>query len=312
MIKSITVKRFKAVQNAHFDLHGTDILIGGNNSGKSSALQAIQFAVGILQTLKLNNNLNFKRGKDTLGTSLAPEQLVYSPIKDVNLLLFGADPLREGAGRSISIKIEKTDESGTNVAEITVSKGRNKNIAVSLKGAVLCQKIADVEHTFSMYVPGLAGIPFVEEFRPLGAVRRAVAKGDSNTILRNVLFQLQEKGDSNFTDFLSDIQTIFPDMRIRIDPRLDNDGVIEVFVTTGDYEKPIDAMGTGVLQIIQICAYVNLFNPQLLLLDEPDSHLHPSNQKLLAQTITSVAEKGCNILIATHSRHFGRGVAPNC
>jgi ABC-type uncharacterized transport system ATPase subunit len=91
---------------------------------------------------------------------------------------------------------------------------------------------------------------------------------------------------------------------MKIDPRINNDGVIEVFVTSGGYEKPFDAMGTGVLQIIQICAYVNLFNPQLLLLDEPDSHLHPSNQKLLAQTITRVAEKGCNIIIATHSRHL--------
>jgi AAA15 family ATPase/GTPase len=140
LIKSISIKRFKAIENASLDLHGTDILIGGNNSGKSSALQAIQFAVSILQTLKLNNSLNFKKDKDSLGTSLSPEQLIYSPIKDVNLLLYGADPLREGEGRSISIKIENDEGNGTSTAEVTISKGRNKNIVVSLKGAALCNK----------------------------------------------------------------------------------------------------------------------------------------------------------------------------
>ena len=68
---------------------------------------------------------------------------------------------------------------------------------------------------------------------------------------------------------------------------------------------PIDLAGTGVLQAIQIAAYVNYFKPALLLLDEPDSHLHPNNQRALATLLVSLSDRTeTTILISTHSRHL--------
>lgn len=68
---------------------------------------------------------------------------------------------------------------------------------------------------------------------------------------------------------------------------------------------PIDLAGTGVLQATQIAAYVNYFKPALLLLDEPDSHLHPDNQRALATLLVSISDKTqTTVLISTHSRHL--------
>lgn len=39
--------------------------------------------------------------------------------------------------------------------------------------------------------------------------------------------------------------------------------------------------GTGFLQVAQIFAYLLHFKPKLLLIDEPDSHLHPGTQERL-------------------------------
>jgi hypothetical protein len=48
-----------------------------------------------------------------------------------------------------------------------------------------------------------------------------------------------------------------------------------------------------------------MYDPGLLLLDEPDAHLHPSNQRVLAATLLKVAEQGnAKIILATHSRHI--------
>ncbi len=67
---------------------------------------------------------------------------------------------------------------------------------------------------------------------------------------------------------------------------------------------PVDAAGTSILQSSQILAYIALFKPQVLILDEPDSHLHPDNQRALCDLIYRLASnRGFQALISTHSRH---------
>lgn len=59
------------------------------------------------------------------------------------------------------------------------------------------------------------------------------------------------------------------------------------------------------LQALQIFSYVTLFEPRLLLLDEPDSHLHPDNQVLLAAALQETASTTTTqVIVSTHSRHL--------
>ncbi|MDO4888477.1 MAG: AAA family ATPase [Actinomycetaceae bacterium] len=52
-------------------------------------------------------------------------------------------------------------------------------------------------------------------------------------------------------------------------------------------------------------AYALLFRPTLFLIDEPDSHLHPSLQQTLVKTFNVITkELECRIIITTHSRHM--------
>lgn len=157
-----------------------------------------------------------------------------------------------------------------------------------------------------MYVPGLAGIPFEEEIRTVGIVRRIAAKGDSNTVFRNVINLLSQDAEK-WELFLSDLKVIFPaiDFTISANPNVDGSIDVRFQLNPSDPMLPIDLAGTGVLQAIQIAAYVNYFKPALLLLDEPDSHLHPNNQRALATLLVSLSDRTeTTILISTHSRHL--------
>ena len=76
-------------------------------------------------------------------------------------------------------------------------------------------------------------------------------------------------------------------------------------VVSAGIRLPIDAAGTGVLQAVQILAYINLYSPKLLILDEPDAHLHPNNQRRLARLVAELAEsRDFQVIISTHSRHL--------
>jgi energy-coupling factor transporter ATP-binding protein EcfA2 len=301
MIRKIEIDRFKSIEHVELNLGKVNVLVGANNSGKSSILQAIQFATSVAQTSQLSPSAPKFKNKDALATSVYPNQLIYSPVKDPYTLAKGG-VLKEDEAQAICVKIE--DETGKSV-KATFRKGKNKNISANFIGHEIGDKLLSLENPFCMYVPGLAGIPFEEEIRPVGVVRRISAKGDSNTVFRNVLYRLFQS--ETWEIFMQDIRSIFPYIQISINAKEDTDGLVDVrfrFDNTDEY-LPIDLAGTGILQAIQIAAYVNYFRPEILLLDEPDSHLHPDNQRLLASMMLRLADRDdTTIIISTHSRHL--------
>jgi hypothetical protein len=171
----------------------------------------------------------------------------------------------------------------------------------------------DLTQPFTVYAPGLAGIPKEERYLSPGVVRRIVARGDANLTLRNVLRMLRADA-TKWDAFVQDMQSIFGDVSIEIDFDGNTDEWIEVYFRfAGGPRLQVDAAGTSVLQASQILAYIALFQPQVLILDEPDSHLHPDNQRALCELVFRLAtERGFQALISTHSRHVldcvkGRG-----
>lgn len=323
-IESITVKRFKQLVEFQLDLKDTTVLIGANNAGKSSALQALHFAVSVAQTAKLvGDGVNW--AKDKFQVSFNPTQLLYSPVADVLSLAHGGQ-LQEPPESQIEISVACMD--GTRCV-VSVRRGRNRNIAVVVEGRKLGERLMDLTNPFTIYAPGLAGIAKEERYQSPGVVRRIVARGDANLVLRNVLLMLKDAEGTEAKDraeqlaqgklkpeemhswkgpwqrFQEGMKKLFDDIEFEIKFDRDRDEHIEVFFTRpGKPRLPIDAAGTSILQASQILAYITLFRPSVLILDEPDSHLHPNNQRALCNLILELAtEHGFRPLISTHSRH---------
>ena len=243
MVKQVKIERFKSISSATLDLSKINVLVGTNNAGKSSVLQALQFATSVAQTAKTySQNVKFDKN-GVWATSVYPDQLVYSPVKDPYTLAQGG-VLKEDSDLGIAVSF--LEDSG-DIATATFRKGRNKNIAARFEGANVGQKLASLEAPFCMYVPGLAGIPFEEEIRTVGVVRRIAAKGDSNTVFRNVI-NLLSQDHEGWCRFLTDIKVIFPEIEFEINARPEVDGFIDIKfrLTSSAPLLPIDLAGTGV------------------------------------------------------------------
>lgn len=290
-----TIERFKNIERVTFSVDEINLLVGGNNAGKSSVLQALQFGVSAAQTAAIQGgNWN----GDRLTTSIGQSDLVYAPIKDV-LSLARNGRLREREEDAIQVTYRDNNDE----CRVTVRKGRNKNIMIEVVGRALGERLQSVTSPYSALVTGLAGIPSDERFEANIVVRKAAAKGDSNSVFRNILLQLKQQ-QARWEIFQEQINQLFPGYSIEVSYDPDIDEVINCRVRRDATEYPIDTCGTGVLQAIQIFAYVNLFSPRLLLLDEPDSHLHPNNQKILAQVLARISEGGTKIVLCSHSKHI--------
>lgn len=162
----------------------------------------------------------------------------------------------------------------------------------------------DIEHPFTIFAPGLVGIPKEERYLSPGVVRRVVAQGDANLVLRNI-FRMLSCDAKTWNAFIDDLRAIFPGISISLEFNENTDEHIGAYVQIGDAPRlPLDAAGTSVLQASQILGYVSLFSPKVLILDEPDSHLHPDNQRALCTLVSKLSgERGFQALVSTHSRH---------
>ncbi|MRN56856.1 AAA family ATPase [Paenibacillus monticola] len=298
MLENIEIKRFKHLDNIDISLGSMNLFVGSNNAGKSSVLQAIQFAISAAQTTTLEPN--YRWDNNILSTSVAPTQLVYTPLRDVSALAPGGI-LKEARDQAISVTFVEENGESTNVI---VGKGRNKNLTVRITGQSLGERLQNIETPYSIYVPGLAGIPATEEYKTPGIIRKAAAKGDANNVFRNILWLLKQD-DQNWGRFMSDLTRIFPNLKLDVKFNPERDESINAIAKYGTQDLPIDGVGTGVLQAVQILSYVNLYRPKMLILDEPDSHLHPNNQRRLAKVLLELAEeRDVQILLSTHSRHL--------
>jgi energy-coupling factor transporter ATP-binding protein EcfA2 len=298
-ITSVSIRRFKRLETVTIALNDATLLIGANNSGKSSLLQAIHFAVSIAQSARLiGEGVSWRN--DVFELSFNPSQLIYTPVADVLSLATGGT-LQEQ--RQTEIQIEFLDDAGSRCT-VGLRRGRNRNIAVSIVGRGLGERLMDLENPFTVYAPGLAGVPKEERYLSPGVVRRIVARGDANLALRNVLRMLHANNES-WELFIQDMQSIFNGISVEVVFDENTDENIQArFQLPGGPLLPIDAAGTSILQASQILAYIALFKPQVLILDEPDSHLHPDNQRALCELVYRLASsRGFQALISTHSRH---------
>lgn len=294
-IESITLERFKRVREASLDLSSINILVGGNNSGKSSVLEGLHFSVAAAVAARLADTKTFTQ-----------ESLLFCPTREFVNLRHGS-PYKNQSNFGY-LRVSGTEGDDEYSCTIKIYRGRNEgNVGCDLSGTVaLRQVIAGTDRPFSVYVPGLSGIPQVEECRTESIIRRGVASGDANLYLRNVIFLIKRAG--KLQELINSAKVVFPQIHVFVDFDPRSDIHINVTVSlTGRYgtKVPLELVGTGVQQALQIFSYVVLFRPYLLLLDEPDSHLHPDNQGLLAKALLSIpAGTDTKVLISTHSRHL--------
>ena len=291
MIKTLILKNFKRIKNFNTPLEMINVLVGANNSGKSSVLQGIYFTI---MAEVVRRRLDRK--------TVPQEKLLYLPTLDFSILR-NDSPYTNYSGATSCLTLMSSD--GDETFTINLSKGRNYgNISIETSNNnKFRQAVTSYKELFCAYTPGLSGIPYAEKLVGKAVLRNAAANGDANLYLRNIIYYISQ--EKKLSQLNSLIQKVFPKTTIKLHFNPDEDINIGIDVYNGTNDLPLELCGTGLLQVIQIMAYNTFFTPKLLLLDEPDEHLHPNNQILLCKAIELlVNELGVQVILSTHSRHI--------
>jgi energy-coupling factor transporter ATP-binding protein EcfA2 len=316
MITKLVIKNFKSIGEQTYSFTNFDLLVGPNNSGKSSILQALaiwQFCIEEFRRAK-------RHGKS--GIQIVLPNFTALPVPEFNLLwtekVERKYPIVEGKKKQEYILIE---------IDVTWrgSDGRDKTFGVRLRYSspqtvyaiptegweVFRKYKKEGSLPVIAYVPPFSGLEPTEEWKDTSILRKQVGKGQPGSILRNLLLLVVRNYEKDWDEINSIVQSWFG---IKIEKPRYEQGV-DTQITCEYIDKKhydIIAQGSGFHQTLTLLAFLYGYKPTTILLDEPDAHLHVNLQReILDYFRKKSAERDIQFLIATHAEELIKGVDAN-
>ena len=314
MLTRLVIRNFKRFGEVEIDLGSPVVFIGPNNSGKTSAMQALAlWDVGF-------KRWNEKRaGKSTpekpKGVTVNRRDLVAIPIPTANLLwrdLHVRDVQRvDGQPRTSNVRIELVVEG--------VIRDRRWTCGLEFDYAneesFYCRPLRwsgdgtpghmpvpdDAGHVRIAFLPPMSGLAATETRLDQGAVNVRIGEGRTAEVLRNLCFRIHEEEPSAWKALVDHIRSLFG---VELDPPryVAERGEISMAYRERGARLDLSSSGRGLQQTLLLLAYMYGNPGAILLLDEPDAHLEVLRQRQTYRLLTHVArETGSQIIAASHS-----------
>lgn len=292
MITKISFKHFKGFKEFSAPFDRLNLLVGGNNSGKTSLFHALQLVFWCIdRTVDVGDTAATFRKTQVTGVDAVP---AFST-RD---LFFNQQQQLAKKPARIELVLE-TDSTPALRFEIYRAFSRN----LMIDGADQRMTRAEYDALAKMrpvYIPGTIGITVQEEYIRAVSQQRLITEGRQNQVLRNLLFRLKQ--DGAWTDFVALVRPLFLLNGMNVPFDMDRDEWLTATYQEGDCDFDIVSAGSGFLQTLNLLCFLFLNESRTALLDEPDSHMHDDLQRVVFAVLDRLSrERKLQIIIATHS-----------
>jgi hypothetical protein len=316
MITRVTVRNFKRIKEAAIDLADHVVFAGPNNSGKTTAIQAL--ALWRLALAKWLEKRDQAKSKATLrtGVPISRPDLTVLPLRDTRLMWSDCQ-VQDSANQKIRLEVLLEGETG----------GKKWVFGMELEHAgaeqIYCrpmreapdkeERMAVPEEARNLKVvllPALAGLQRSEDRSNERTVRTRISEGRAGDILRNLLLNVLERSREDWSRLTRDAAGLFqvellpPEFLSTGEIRVEyHNGLRKPGAARNPHPKLDLAMGgSGFHQVLLLLAFLYDQGGNLLLFDEPDAHLEIIRQADVYNLLRRVAlERQAQLIVCTHS-----------
>lgn len=323
MLTKLTVRNFKRFADIEIDLGAPVVFIGPNNSGKTTAMQALAlWDIG----LRLWNERWAGRSASAQrpGVTINRRDLTAIPVPTAKALwrqLHIREVRREhDQQRTENVRIEIVVQGETNSLMWTCGL----EFDYANEESFYCRPLRlgegkspprmivpdEASDTRIAFLPPMSGLAANETRLDLGAVDVRIGEGRTAEVLRNLCYRL-------YTDHTDAWAKLYDQMRrlfgVTLDPPeyISQRGEVAMTYREDSIQLDLSSSGRGLQQTMLLLAFVYLNPGAAILLDEPDAHLEILRQRQIYEVISeAAAETGSQLIIATHSEVLLNQAAP--
>ena len=341
MLNRVRVQNFKCLRDVDVELSPFTVLIGPNDSGKSSFLAALQ----LLGKLACSDGTNGHEARDVAAT-LRENSWRLSPSLTVSLTAEAVDPVDFALSMSVGVGLSNQIQSlrvGTidPVLTVTAEPPKNEFLSVSFRGrnfhpqpvrGLLPQLVGPSSNGSSADLLTIQDMLRVSEpFRfsppemrkPSAATPHPVlsARGENLAAVVNALLTGPDR--EAVTELERSLHEAIPTLRGLSTPASDaNNGSLRVikFTLSGTEKPPLtipaEQVSDGAMFLTAFLALIHSQPAQVLLIEEPENGLHPSRLQTVIELLRKLTtgELGYaprQIILTTHSPVLLNCVTPN-
>lgn len=301
MIRKVIIRRFKRFKETTFEFPGHVVIAGPNNTGKTTVLQAIAaWNLALNQWKTLND---FQRHRGSYSKKPITRQTFSSvPLSNFELLW----KERQYSG-SIEIEIQSSDGWSLTMELIADSTEQIYVRPKPVDPEVVRNAKLDV-----VYVPPMSGLSTEEPVYQKPYLEQRLGQARPGEVLRNLILEAHAS-EPGWRKLQESIYSLFGYV---LRPPISAGAYIIAEYSLDGYEYApafdIASAGSGFQQVLMLLTFLTTRPASVLLLDEPDAHLHVILQDAIFGELRSMAaEQKSQLIIATHSEKIINAVDPS-
>lgn len=304
-IEKIILKNFKCHKNFEADLKKLNILTGSNAAGKSSLVQALLLAYKSWEECeKKRVNTNKIYGMN-LGI---PINIVSEDLEEKNIEI---ELFLNGKKNKVVLGLpDDNDEISFDICneeDILEAKEHEYNLSkISLfylnaerKGPRIVSFINDIM-PYSVGTSGENTGYVLSEMDKLQKVAGAFH------LPKDLRISEIDRFSANCEEWLN---VIIPDTKIRYSVDVEKNITTVMLQNQGEFHLPI-ATGFGITYVLPIIVQAlaaSMIKNSVLIVENPEAHLHPLSQSRLGKFLALAAVNGVQVVLETHSEHIVDG-----
>lgn len=322
MLTKLHFRNFKRFEDVEFDLDQLVVLIGPNNSGKTTALQALAlWELGVRRWTEKRGSAS--RASQRTGVSINRRDLLSIPVSNANLLW------RNLRTRLVERESGRQDTQNIRI-DVTVhgiNDGKQWVCGLEFDYAndesLYCRplRLDDGKQPTRMeipdaarlartgFLPPMSGLADREFIKQPGEVGVLIGQGQTAQVLRNLCYRVAWP-DGNpsapvsqaWHEMKAQVERLFGARLHLPEYIVERSEIVMAYEEQGDIHLDLASAGRGLQQTLLMLAHLYSNPRTVLLLDEPDAHLEVLRQRQIYQVISDLAGKlDSQIIAASHS-----------
>lgn len=312
MLTKLIIENFKKINYAEIDLISAVVFVGPNNSGKTSALQAI--SLWDIGKRKWYEHLKTTKAKLRTAVTINRKELLTMPVPSAlqiwkNLNVRKGTKKEDGKSGTANVRIKITAEGFTENQRWTLSFEFDYANPESIYCRAVAQDPETIQQSINLamkekigFLPPMSGLSSEEDKLEIGSIQSRIGEGRTAEVLRNLCWNVYQRQNGEWKKLKDIIKKLF---QVDLDePAYDPiTGKLYLTYREGNNKNlSLSNAGRGFQQILLLLSYMYGNDSTVLLLDEPDAHLEVIRQKDIYNMLTeAMKDQKSQLIIATHS-----------